>query len=151
MKDLTCKTNSNCNTLSPWTGFRDLEHQLERVFRGDAPVSGSGAWMPPVDIHETDDAYVLEADLPGMKKEDIEVQVLEDRISLKGSRKREERAEEKGFRRYERAEGTFERSFRINGGIDAAKVEAKFEHGVLTVTLPKPETSKPRQIDVKVS
>lgn len=147
MNNVTCNTN---RTLSPWAGFRDLEHQLERIFQG-APASGSATWMPPVDIHETADAYVLEADLPGMKKEDIEVQILEDRISLKGSRKRPEREETKGYRRYERAEGQFERSFRISGGVDAEKVEAKFEHGVLTVTLPKPETAKPRQIDVKVS
>lgn len=148
MTELRTRTNS---TLTPWAGFQDLESQLERIFHGDAPVSGSGTWMPAVDLYETEDAYVLEADLPGMKKEDIDVQVLDDRIILKGMRKREERAEEKGFRRYERAEGQFERSFRIDGGIDAEKVEARFEHGVLRVTLPKPETARPRQIDVKVS
>ena len=127
-----------------------MENQLERIFNG-APAGRSTDWMPPVDIHETNDAYVLEADLPGLKKEDIEVQVVEDRITLKGTRKREENAESKGYRRYERAVGQFERSFRIAGGVDASKVEAKFEHGVLTVTLPKPEEAKPRQIDVKVS
>lgn len=148
MNNITCNKE---NVLSPWTGFRDLENQLERIFHGAETPSGAGAWMPPVDIRETNDAYVLEADLPGLKKEDIEVQIVEDRITLKGERKREMESEDKGYRRYERAEGKFERSFRIRGGVDASKVEAKFEHGVLTVTLPKPEESKPRQIEVKIN
>lgn len=150
MNNMTCNTNSNCTT-TPWAGFRELENQLERIFHGGTPSGVSGTWMPPVDLYETADAYVMEADLPGLKREDIEVQVVEDRISIKGTRKRAEVPDSKGYRRYERAEGRFERNFRIHGGIDAAKVEAKFEHGVLTVNLPKPETAKPRQIDVKVS
>lgn len=141
------------SNVFPWAGFGELEQQLERLINpSTAPGQSQGAtWMPPVDIHETEEAYTLVADLPGMKKEDISVNIVEDRVTLKGSRKREERHEEKGYRRYERAEGTFERSFRINGGVDAAKVEATFENGVLTVKLPKPEETKPRQIEVKVS
>lgn len=141
------------SNVFPWAGFGELEQQLERLINTS---TGSGQtqsanWMPPVDIHESEDAYTLVADLPGMKKEDISVNIVEDRVTLKGGRKREERHEEKGYRRYERAEGTFERSFRINGGVDASKVEAIFENGVLTVKLPKPEETKPRQIEVKVS
>jgi HSP20 family protein len=141
------------SNVFPWAGFGELEQQLERLISpSPAPGQIQGeTWMPPVDIHESEDAYTLVADLPGMKKEDISVHIVEDRVTLKGSRKREERHEEKGYRRYERAEGTFERSFRINGGVDAAKVEATFENGVLTVKLPKPEETKPRQIEVKVS
>ena len=141
------------NNVLPWAGFGEVERQLERLFNlGTAPEDALGTtWMPPVDIHESDEAYTLVADLPGMKKDDISVNIVEDRVTLKGSRKREERHEEKGYRRYERAEGTFERSFRINGGVDASKVEATFENGVLTVTLPKPEEVKPRQVEIKVS
>lgn len=136
----------------PWAGFGELEQQLERMLNtGAAGSPSNAAWIPPVDIHESDDAYTLVADLPGMKKEDITVSIVEDRVTLKGIRKREERHEEKGYRRYERAEGAFERSFRINGGVDNARVEATFENGVLTVRLPKPEETKPRQIEVKVS
>lgn len=137
----------------PWAGFGELERQLDRLVNPGitSGQNSAGSWLPPVDIHESDDAYTLVADLPGMKKEDVSVNILEDRVTLKGSRKREERHEEKGYRRYERAEGTFERSFRINGGVDAAKVEATFENGVLTVHLPKPEEAKPRQIEVKVN
>jgi len=150
MNNNTCSTPKNA--VSPWCGFQELESQLDRIFYGTAkPRSEGGTWTPPVDIYETSDAYVLHADLPGLNKEDIEVQLVENQISIRGSRKREERAEEKGFRRYERAEGRFERNFRIKEGVDPAKVEAKFENGVLTVTLPKPEEAKPRQIEVKIN
>lgn len=137
----------------PWAGFGELEQQLERMFNPGttAESSATAMWMPPVDIHESEDAYTLVADLPGMKKDDLTVSIVEDRVTIKGSRKREEKHEEKGYRRYERAEGSFERSFRINGGVDGAKVEATFENGVLTVRLPKPEEAKPRQVEVKVS
>jgi len=148
MNKIACTNN---NTLTPWAGFQELENQLDRIFHGAPSRMPSGVWNPPVDIYETGDAYVLHADLPGLKKEDIEVQVVENQIAIRGTRKREYQAEEKGFSRYERAEGRFERSFRIKEGIDASKVEAKFENGVLTVMLPKPETAKPRQIEVKVS
>lgn len=137
----------------PWAGFSDLEQHFDRLFGTEANRGqpAPGKWVPPVDIYENDTAYILEADLPGLTREDISLSILEDRITLKGSRKREDKLEEKGYRRYERAEGEFERSFRINGGIDAEHVEAKFENGVLTVTLPKPEEAKPRQIEVKVN
>jgi HSP20 family protein len=151
MNNNTC-SNPN-NAVSPWCGFQELESQLDRIFHGAAkPARSEGAsWTPPVDIYETSDAYVLHADLPGLKREEIEVQLVENQITIRGNRKREEQVTEKGFRRYERAEGRFERNFRIKDGVDPAKVEAKFENGVLTVTLPKPEEAKPRQIEVKIS
>lgn len=147
MSNMSCSNNA----LTPWVGFRDLENHLDRIFHGVATPSGAGNWMPPMDIYETQDAYVLEADLPGVKKEDIDLQVIEDRLVLKGSRKREVSEENQGYQHHERIEGQFERSFRIRGGVDGDKVEARFENGVLSVTLPKPETAKPRQIDVKLS
>jgi HSP20 family protein len=84
-------------------------------------------------------------------KEDIGIQVLEDQVAIRGSRKRLYPTEEKGYRRYERGEGRFERNFRIKGGIDTGKVDARFENGVLTLTLPKPEEAKPRHIEIKIN
>jgi len=140
------------NPVFPWAGFGELEQHLERLFNASATseTSATALWMPPVDIHESDDAYTLVADLPGLKREGITVSIVQDRVTIKGSRKREATHEEKGYRRFERAEGDFERSFRINGGVNAEKVEAAFENGVLTVKLPKPEASLPRQIEVKI-
>lgn len=151
MNNIACN-NTKC-TPSPWGGFREFESQLDRIFHGNAAPARNttGVWAPAVDVYETADAYVLHADLPGMTKEDIEVQVLEDQVAIRGNRKRVQPAEEKGFHCYERAEGRFERSFRIKGGIDANRVEANVENGVLTVTLAKPEEAKPRQIEVKVN
>lgn len=151
MSNHTC--GSNRNAISPCGGFQELEKQLDRIFHGAATSGRSDAasWTPPVDIYETSEAYVLHADLPGLKREDIDVQIVENQITIRGNRKRVTPVEEKGFRRYERAEGRFERNFRIKDGVDPAKVEAKFENGVLTVTLPKPEEAKPRQIEVKIS
>lgn len=149
MNNIAC--NNTKNSCATWGGFQELESQLDRIFNGNATRRTSGVWAPPVDIYETADAYVLHADLPGVTKEEIEVQVVENQIAIRGTRKLGHTAEEKGYRRFERAEGRFERSFRIREGVDASKVEAKFENGVLTVTLPKPEEAKPRQIEVKIS
>lgn len=149
MNNIAC--NSNKNACAPWGGFQELESQLDRIFRGPSARPASGVWAPPVDIYETAEAYVLHADLPGVTKEEIEVQVVENQIAIRGTRKLAHTVEEKGYRRFERGEGRFERSFRVREGIDASKVEAKFENGVLTVTLPKPEEARPRQIEVKIN
>lgn len=140
------------NTRIAWPTFGELEQQLDRMLSNttENPEQAPLGWSPAIDIHETEDAYILEADLPGMRKEDIDLKVVEDRVTLSGARQRSAEHNEKGYRRYERTEGRFERSFRLRGGIDGSKVDAHFEHGVLTVKLPKPEEAKPRQIEVKV-
>lgn len=138
--------------LSPWSALRDLEGQMNRMlgdwFREGGEIGRFAA--PAVDLCETADAYVLEVDLPGMKKEDIDLSVMENMVTIKGERKSEHRAGEAGYQRFERQTGTFQRSFEIPGGFDGAKVEAQYENGVLTVKLPKREESKPRQINVNV-
>jgi len=140
------------NSVAPWTGFRELEDQLDRLFHGLPVQSGECrcAWSPSIDLGEREDAYVLRADLPGLSKEDIELTVEDDVVILKGHRKEEKDERVKGYHRIERSFGEFTRSFRIPAGIDAQKVEAKFDRGVLEVTLPKPETAKPKQIEVKI-
>jgi HSP20 family protein len=139
--------------LNPWTTFRDLEEQFSQFFRDFPMATGIGAessWVPAVDLTETDDAYLLEADLPGMKREDIELTVIDDVITLKGERKEEKSEEQKGYRRVERSYGSFQRAFRVLGGVDTEKVDASFEEGVLKVSLPKRPESKPKAIEVKV-
>lgn len=140
-------------TRSDWpSAFRDLEGRINRMFNtmNLEPEQAGVAWTPPVDLHEAEDAYRLEVDLPGLTKDDIQLSITDDVVTLKGSRKQETEKRAEGYHRIERMYGSFQRSFRIPGGIDATKVEASFENGVLQVTLPKPEERKPRQIEVKV-
>lgn len=133
------------NLPRPWAG------ELERFFDDWVPAPQSkGEWAPAVDVKETEEAYILTADVPGIKKEDIDISVKENMITLKGERKREEEKKEGMYSRYERSYGMFQRSFTVHDGFDAEKVEAHYSDGVLTVTLPKIKASKPRQIDVKV-
>jgi len=139
--------------LSPWSALRDLEGQFNRLFgelNRDYDVFERG-WAPAVDLQETEEAYTLEADLPGLKKEDIELSAVDNMITLKGERKHEEEMKENGYHRIERRYGTFQRAFEIPGGFDADKIQARFEDGVLHVTLPKREETKPRHIEVKVN
>jgi HSP20 family protein len=141
------------NELSPWDGFREMEDYLNQVFRG-CNVERSAcqtAALPAVDLREGKDAYTLQADLPGLAKEDIELTIKDDVVTLKGQRKAENKEEGQGYRIYERGHGSFQRSFRIPDGVDTAKVTAKFEHGVLEARLPKPESAQPKRIDVQVN
>lgn len=135
-----------------WTGLRDLEDRMNRFF-GNLPMEpewNRGTWLPAVDLHEEDDAYILEADLPGMTRDDIDLQIEDDVVTLKGHREQKHEDKREGYERLERSYGSFTRSFRIPGGVDSSKAEAKFDNGVLRVTLPKPEDAKPRQIKVNI-
>ena len=142
------------NELAPWSPFRDWDMPISRFFEdmwGDVDLPRK-AWAPDVDLKETDHAYVLKADLPGMNKDDISVSVEEGVVTLRGERRHEEeKTEDGGYHRIERRYGSFQRAFRIPGGVDSDKVTAEYKNGVLELTLPKREEVKPKQIDVKVS
>ena len=134
--------------VAPWPGLRELEDRLSDVFNGYSAPTG---WAPAIDVHEDENAYTLVADVPGLKKEEIELTVEDDVVTLKGARKQEEEKKTKGYHRIERSYGTFKRSFRLPSGIDGNNVTAAYENGVLTVTLAKPEQAKPKRIDVNVN
>ena len=139
--------------LSPWAPLRDIEGQFNRLFgelARDYDLFDRG-WAPAVDVKENEQEYTLEADLPGMKKEEIDITVVDNVVTLKGERKHESETKEKDYHRVERRYGSFERTFEIPGGFDADKIAAHFDNGVLRVTLPKREESKPKQIEVKVN
>ncbi|NUM53249.1 MAG: Hsp20/alpha crystallin family protein [Candidatus Hydrogenedentes bacterium] len=139
--------------LSPWAPLRDIEGQFNRLFgelARDYDLFDRG-WAPAVDVKENEQEYTIEADLPGMKKEEIDITVVDNVVTLKGERKHESETKEKDYHRVERRYGAFERTFEIPGGFDADKIAAHFDNGVLKVTLPKREESKPKQIEVKVS
>jgi HSP20 family protein len=111
----------------------------------EAPVR---PWAPPVDILETAEAFEVRAELPGVAKDDVEVNVEDNVLTLKGERKFEKDAGGGSFHRIERAYGTFSRAFTLPSRVDAATVEAKFENGLLTVVVPKAAEAKPRKINI---
>lgn len=106
-------------------------------------------WMPAVDIRETTDALVLVAELPGMTKDDVQITLENNVLTISGERKFEKDVKEESFHRIERSYGSFTRSFTVPGNLRHDQVQAVFENGVLTVSLPKAEEAKPRKIDIK--
>ncbi len=143
----------NHGEMSPWSPLRDLEGQFNRLFgelARDYDLSDRG-WSPAVDLKESEHEYTLVADLPGMKREEIDVTVVDNTVTLKGERKHETESKEDGYHCIERRYGSFERTFEIPGGFKADKISAHFDNGVLRVTLPKRDEAKPKQIDVKVN
>ena len=139
-----------------------LLHQLERrtgrifnepfrTFDWPAPEAATAAWLPLVDIFEEPDVIRLVAEVPGVRPEDVKISVEGNLLTIKGIK--EQVAEEKAEKvhRYERTYGAFERSFRLSASIDANKIKATCDLGVLTITLPKAETAKPHLIQVEVT
>lgn len=132
---------------APWNPLRELEQEMTGFF-GLKPYAYD--WLPAVDFREEEDAYVLDAEVPGLEKDDLQIEVQDNAITLKGERKHEHEEKKEGYHRVERSYGRFERSFEVPGGFDGGKVEAKLENGVLHVTLPKREEAKPKHITVNV-
>ena len=111
-----------------------------------------GEWSPAIDMYEDDDAYFVKADLPGMKPEEIDIQVTEDILTIKGERKQEvEDARGARCQRDEREYGTFHKTVPLNVPVDTDNVEARMKDGILYITLPKKEEVKPKKIDIRVS
>ena len=107
-------------------------------------------WMPAVDIEEDDNAYNFFIELPGLEKNDVNISLHDDVLTIKGEKKIEKKEEDKNYHCYERRYGKFERSFRLNNDVIVEKIDATFKNGVLTVSLPKAEIAKPKEIEVKV-
>jgi HSP20 family protein len=115
-------------------------------------VTQRGNWIPPVDIYETEEHdLVVKAELPDMRREDIEVTVENNTLVLRGTKKLPEGVKEEQIRRVERSYGAFSRSFTLPNTVDATKVSADYKNGVLTVKLPYREEAKPRTINVEVA
>ncbi len=135
------------------SGFQDEMNQLFEDFFGRLPsrrMFAEGFWAPLMDIEETKDEILVKAELPGMRKEDVKIQINNDVLSITGERKREEETRDKTFHRIERAYGKFQRMIRLPAEVDPAKVKATYENGVLTIKLPKSEQAKPKEIAIEV-
>ena len=146
--------------LTMWNPLRELDEVQNRLgsfFGGTFPRTGNGNgglkladWSPQVDITEDEKEYLIKADLPEMKKDEIRVNVVEGVLSVSGERKTEKEVKNKKFHRIERSYGTFQRSFKLPDDANGAKVAAEFKEGVLRVHLPKSSVAKPKAIEVKV-
>lgn len=142
----------------PWRDFGSLQERINKMFddtirsggTGDEELA-TGAWSPAVDIHETDDSFVVSADLPGLKKDDIQINVEDNTLTIKGEKKFEEKVPRDKYIRVERNYGTFVRSFSLPQNVDSAKIKATFKDGILDLTLPKREEAKPKKIAVEVN
>jgi HSP20 family protein len=143
-----------------WTPFQDLaavQDRMNQLFnefhrRRDDDVMTRGAWVPPVDIFESETGeLVMKAELPGMTREDIDVTVENQTLSIRGEKKFNREVKEEQYHRVERTYGAFSRSFSLPLTVDVAKVSAEYKDGVLTVTLPLREEAKPKQIKVDIA
>lgn len=143
--------------FDPFRDLAQMQDRINRIFgeayrRGDEDVLNGGDWTPPVDIFENKDhEIVLRAELPGLKREDIDIRVENSTLTLRGARKQEQEVSKEHYHRVERAYGSFSRSFSLPSTVDTEKVSANFADGVLTVKLPTREEAKPRQIQVQVN
>lgn len=150
------------SALTRWNPLRELEDFQSRILGAFKPVStrrsngGEEAmalaeWMPLVDIAEDDKEYLITAELPEVKKEDVKVTMENGVLTVAGERKFEKEENNKKWHRVERAYGSFARSFTLPDDSDAAKVNAEFKEGILKVHVAKSEAARPKQIEVKVN
>ena len=140
-------------TLMRWDPFNSLfgvKRNLDRMFGeyDDDDSSVSSFWRPAVDIFETKDNLVLRAELPGMTKDDVKISVENNVLTLKGERHLDSEVKRENYHRVERAYGTFHRSFTLPSRVDRSGIQARFENGVLEVTMPRSEEAKTKEIEI---
>jgi HSP20 family protein len=145
--------------LVRWEPIREInaiQGEVNRLFDSffDAPARGERGprrWVPAMDLVETEDAYVLRADLPGVHEEDLKIELDERTLTLSGERKSSVEVEREGYHRIERSYGAFSRSLTLPDGVDGDAIAASFDKGVLEVRVPKPVQRQPRRIAIETS
>lgn len=147
------------STITRWDPLRNvanLQEQVNRLFedsffRGRLEDSNITAWTPSVDIYEDANQMVIKADLPEVEEKDIDIRIENNTLTIRGERKFEKKVAEENYLRVERSYGAFSRSFALPSTVNPEGIQAEYRNGVLSVTLPKREESKPRQIKVAVT
>lgn len=146
--------------LIRWEPARELgtlQNEMNRLFNTffDAPTPTNGGasrtWIPAMDLVETEDDFVLRADLPGMSEQDVHIELEDNVLTVSGERKAEHEERKEGYYRVERSSGAFRRTLTLPEGVDPDSVKAAFDRGVLEVRIPKPEQRKPRKVAISVS
>jgi HSP20 family protein len=133
----------------PFDGLNRIQSRINDLF-GDGMNWNSATWYPPVDVLENKDSYVLRAELPGMKKEDFNLEVKDGMLTLSGERKSEKTTDGVKYRTVERVEGKFSRSFSLPETVKHDGIQATYKDGILEIHVPKAEEAKPRRIEVSV-
>jgi HSP20 family protein len=141
----------------PARELNSLQSEMNRLFNtffdtptGSSANGGARRWLPPMDLVETDEHFVLRADLPGLSEGDVNVELEDNVLTVSGERKAEHESRKEGYYRIERASGGFQRSLTLPEGVNADAIEASFDKGVLEVRIPKPEERKPRKVAISV-
>src|ERR1700716_901070 len=145
-------------TLTQWEPFRGattLQDQVNRLFNNVLERTGEEssltAWAPSVDIYETEHELVVKADLPEVDPKDLDIRVENNILTIRGERKFQKQVNENNYLRIERAYGSFSRSFSLANTVNSEAIKADYQNGVLTLTIPKREEAKPKQIKVNVA
>lgn len=135
----------------PWSLLNQLQKELERSQEGKTGESSvaTAEWAPAVDIKEEVDKFVIHADIPGVKPENIEISMEAGVLTVKGQKESEAKTEKEGYKRVERSYGSFYRRFSLPDSADGDAINAKSKYGVLEIIIPKREAVKPKRIDVK--
>jgi HSP20 family protein len=135
--------------MKPQPFTRDVDRLFDAFFGADRDQSRR--WVPPVDLVEAEDHFVLKADLPGLTEQDVSIEVQDGTLTISGERKDEHESREHGWYRIERSFGSFSRSLTLPDGVDTEAITARFENGVLEVSIPKPEERKPRRVEISTN
>jgi HSP20 family protein len=140
--------------FQPFRGFTSLQGQINRLFsEAFDRTSEEGnltSWAPAVDIYETEHNLVVKADLPDIKPEELDIRVENNILTIRGERKFEKKVDDNNYLRVERAYGSFSRSFSLANSVNTEAIQADYQNGVLTLSIPKREEAKPKQIKVRV-
>jgi HSP20 family protein len=145
--------------ITRWRPFRDvvsIQDEVNKLFDdffGNRPARiewTEGVWNPSVDVTEDKDSLVVKAEMPGMSKDDVKVSVQDNVLTLKGEKKQEKEEKDKNYHRVERSYGSFCRSFQLPTSVKADKIKAGYKDGVLSITLPKTEEVKPKEIPISI-
>lgn len=132
---------------------REMNKMFDRFFRGGTVDNGDlipTSWLPAMDLVENDNTYVAKVELPGVSKDDVKITLQDNTLTIRGEKKSEKETKEANYHHLERSYGAFQRSFALPGSVKSDKVEAEYKDGILTITLPKSEESRRKQIDVRV-
>ena len=140
---------------NPWREMNTFQNRIDRLFddpflRADwlANEESFGMWHPTVDMYEKDESFVIKAELPGLEKDDISIDLKDRVLTLKGERKYDNEVKEDNYYRRERSYGKFQRAFTLQDDVDPDHVKGDFKNGVLKIVVPKPEKQKPKQITI---